>query len=267
MKKILLSLTVMFSLTVGYSQCPVYYYPKDSIIIGMETMYITADSLRVAAVANGGTMGADGKVTGGFAAVVLRHYYALPPGSFNEIGFPFATGFTEMVYQWAFIFENPADSVHTVFAGVPPGSQNLGIDDRHHGIRQPPGTDFFPAQYPENTFINNRTMRMCHGISTTMNPDIYGSPVWWFAGLGMGGEDAKNVGAYSAGDGVTTYDTIFSCRVALVINNVEKFIENGGIKVRKYIPDYDSMGSRSFGRGRARDVLYANFYRYSLQRI
>jgi hypothetical protein len=239
MKKILLSLTALFLLTAGYSECPVYYYPKDSIIIGMETMYINADSLRAAAVANGGTMGADGKVTNGFAVVVLRQYYALPPGSFNEIGFPYANTFHEKIAQYCFVFENPADSIHTVFAGVPGG-----IDSRHHGIRHPSSTNFNPSEYPINTFINNRTMSMCYGISQTVNPAIVGNPAWWVGGMDIGGIDAASTGAYSAGDGVTTYDTIFACRVALVVNNIEKFIENGGIKVRKFFQEYDSMAYR-----------------------
>ncbi len=162
MKKILLSVTLMFLLTAGYSQCPIYYYPKDTIVIGMETMYITADSLRAAAVANGGTMGADGKVTGGYAVVILYSYYALPPGSFNEIGFPAAAGFHEMIAQWAFVFENPDDIAHTVFAAVNRGPNRIAGDgdERHHGVKQSSNTSFKPDEYPANTFISNK-IEMC----------------------------------------------------------------------------------------------------------
>ncbi len=134
---ILLSILLITILTLtiptkSYGQRYIYFDIGETWYIGMEKLTLTADELRAAAVANGGTMNGD-IVTGGYAVVSLRYYAALPPGSLDRLADSGAPNIALHIGStYAVQFVDPADTIGIVFAG------NATVQDsRQHNIIQP----------------------------------------------------------------------------------------------------------------------------------
>ncbi len=238
---ILLLITIL-TLTIptkGLAQA-VNYSPGGNIYIGMEQLALNEDELRAAYQANGG-----------FAVVSLRYYVALPPGSLDQIQFPGTNGFILAPgNQYAIQMVNPKDTLGVVFAG---NIQVLeGMSGRQKSVRQPAdGLSYItrPAGNIDNVFHTPGESKPMQMMAATATGDLYigGTQThygrrdvwtWAMAETPPVSGDAAVTGLNSA---ISTpcfvnnhnngYDTIFIRRIAFVIHDIDKFIDQGGFEV------------------------------------
>jgi hypothetical protein len=226
---ILLLITIL-TLTIptkGHAASPEILNLGDkTMTYGVETLTLTADELRAANESN-----KNASHPGGYIAVSLRYYIALPPGHGLDIagrGFTIQAGGT-----YAFRFVNRSDTAAVLFAGAV-SSDGRSKHPKHNGVRQPEDYDALiseSGQTTKNIFSRHSTMRMTDG--TGANPLVANGPFTWAMTIlpttGTGNPVTR--GSYIQGDGITTWDTIYIRRLAFVIHDVEEFISRGGFSV------------------------------------
>ncbi len=237
---ILLLITIL-TLTIptkGHAQVSLNF-ADEKWYIGMEKLTLTAEELREAAVANGGTM-SGGTVIDGYAVISLRYYLALPPSTLDDLA---TTGKSLYFYTgstYSLLFVDPADTLGVVFAG-----NSSVLDSRQKNIIQPASLNV----YANSSISLSTQISAFHtpGESTpiyVMAPTAQGTLFTGGGGrvlpwiYGMTEQPGAATNAASVDNTINNhgvgglYDTIFIRRIAFVVHNIEAFIAQEGFEVR-----------------------------------